>query len=337
MSNAQMGEENVVIVMAGSSPPTEAASPRRISSISPTDQLLADEQVANGDLLVWALGDNQNTVRDLATYSGGVTTVVNHQVFSAYGDIESQTNPVTNTAAAVNCLFAYTGRPLDKASGLQNNDNRWYNAIIGRWLSQDPIGFGGGDPNLYRYCGNGPIGAVDPNGLLYVNIWYPTGEDSMGHASINLSNYGNAYISWWPQLDRVFDHSLDWLGGLNDLNYTATAFPNQKAKDDLAGEQGRKPDVRIKIDGLDEKAMWEWFQKTKHDDPKWRTLTRNCSTIVVGALEAGGAGAPQDPPPFWTPIGAMQYATQVRDAQQLAAYLAPKLKQATEWLLQAIQ
>jgi RHS repeat-associated protein len=128
------------------------------------DQLIADEQVTNDDLLVWALGDNQNTVRDLATYSGGVTTVVNHQVFSAYGQIESQTNPATNTTAAIDCLFAYTGRPLDTATGLQNNDNRWYNAIIGRWLSQDPIGFGGGDPNLNRYCGNGPTNATDPMG-----------------------------------------------------------------------------------------------------------------------------------------------------------------------------
>src|SRR5208337_3496392 len=57
------------------------------------DQLLADEQVTNGDLLVWALGDNENTVRDLATYTSGVTTVVNHRVFSSYGQLLSQTNP----------------------------------------------------------------------------------------------------------------------------------------------------------------------------------------------------------------------------------------------------
>jgi RHS repeat-associated protein len=130
------------------------------------DQLLADEQVANGDLVVWALGDNQNTVRDLATYSNGVTTVVNHRVFSAYGQLVSQTN------AAVDCLFAYTGRPLDTATGLQNNDNRWYNAIIGRWLSQDPLGLGP-DTNPYRYCGNEPTSRTDPRGLEWVWPWDP--------------------------------------------------------------------------------------------------------------------------------------------------------------------
>jgi RHS repeat-associated protein len=159
---------------AGTSALTAANLSHRYLWGPAVDQLLADEQVTNGDLVVWALGDNQNTVRDLATYSNGVTTVVNHRVFSAYGQEESQTNPATNTAAAVECLFAYTGEPLSVFSvntttgaetGLQNNDNRWYNAIIGRWLSQDPSGFGSGDANLYRYCGNGPANGTDPSGL----------------------------------------------------------------------------------------------------------------------------------------------------------------------------
>jgi len=32
-------------------------------------------------------------------------------------------------------------------------------------FSQDPIGFAGGDANLYRYVGNGPTNATDPSGL----------------------------------------------------------------------------------------------------------------------------------------------------------------------------
>jgi uncharacterized protein RhaS with RHS repeats len=40
-----------------------------------------------------------------------------------------------------------------------------YDPTVGRWLSQDPIGFKAGDPNLYRYVGNGPTNATDPSGL----------------------------------------------------------------------------------------------------------------------------------------------------------------------------
>jgi len=32
-------------------------------------------------------------------------------------------------------------------------------------FSQDPIGFAGGDANLYRYVGNSPTNATDPSGL----------------------------------------------------------------------------------------------------------------------------------------------------------------------------
>ena len=35
----------------------------------------------------------------------------------------------------------------------------------GRWMTQDPIGFEGGDWNLYRYVGNRPTTFVDPSGL----------------------------------------------------------------------------------------------------------------------------------------------------------------------------
>ena len=41
---------------------------------------------------------------------------------------------------------------------------RDYNAATGRWTAKDPIGFAGGDPNLYRYVGNDPVNFIDPNG-----------------------------------------------------------------------------------------------------------------------------------------------------------------------------
>ena len=41
-----------------------------------------------------------------------------------------------------------------------------YDPSIGRWLSEDPSGFDGGDPNLYRYVGNSPANATDPTGLI---------------------------------------------------------------------------------------------------------------------------------------------------------------------------
>jgi len=92
------------------------------------DQLLADEHVESletaGDV-VWPLVDNLGTVRDLATYDSNtdVTTIANHHVYDAYGNRTSQTN------SAVDCLFGYTARQYDEVSSLQNNLNRWYDAM----------------------------------------------------------------------------------------------------------------------------------------------------------------------------------------------------------------
>ncbi len=57
----------------------------------------------------------------------------------------------------------YAFNPQDR-QGFCEAGHRWYDAVVGRWLSEDPIGFAAGDGNLYRYVGNGPVGAVDPTG-----------------------------------------------------------------------------------------------------------------------------------------------------------------------------
>ena len=45
---------------------------------------------------------------------------------------------------------------------------RVYDPITGRWISVDPIGFEGGDDNLFGFVGNDPVNWVDPMGLQVV-------------------------------------------------------------------------------------------------------------------------------------------------------------------------
>lgn len=41
---------------------------------------------------------------------------------------------------------------------------RDYDAETGRWTAKDPIGFDGGDTNLFGYAANDPINYIDPEG-----------------------------------------------------------------------------------------------------------------------------------------------------------------------------
>jgi RHS repeat-associated protein len=50
---------------------------------------------------------------------------------------------------------------------------RYYDPTIGRFLSEDPIGFNGGE-DFYSYVGNGPLSYLDPAGLMKItcNVTY---------------------------------------------------------------------------------------------------------------------------------------------------------------------
>ena len=100
----------------------------------------------------------------------------------------TQTNPATGNAAAVDCLFGFTGRPLDTNTSLQNNLNRWYDSSVGRWISEDPTGFAAGDTNTYRYVGNSPANAVDPSGLDIIVLFGPNIQAGKGHLAVTVGH-----------------------------------------------------------------------------------------------------------------------------------------------------
>jgi RHS repeat-associated protein len=62
--------------------------------------------------------------------------------------------------------FMFTGREYFPEFGLYDFRNRMYHPVLGRFLQSDPIGFGGGDANLFRYCGGDPVNGSDPSGML---------------------------------------------------------------------------------------------------------------------------------------------------------------------------
>ncbi len=92
---------------------------------------------------VIALTDETGNIRTTYSYDPFGNTTVSG---------ESSDNP-----------FQYTGRENDN-TGLYYYRARYYDAKVGRFISEDPIGIAGGI-NLYVYTANNPMNFIDPYGL----------------------------------------------------------------------------------------------------------------------------------------------------------------------------
>lgn len=72
--------------------------------------------------------------------------------------------PFGQTTTSSSFPFQFTGR-MPVSSTTDYYRARFYSSQTGRFVSEDPIGFHGGDSNLYRYVGNAPTRLRDPLGL----------------------------------------------------------------------------------------------------------------------------------------------------------------------------
>jgi RHS repeat-associated protein len=77
--------------------------------------------------------------------------------YDSFGNETASSGSVTN-------YFRYTGREFDAETGLEFNRARYYDPSSGRFVSEDPIGFGGG-ANFYAYVGNNSSNYTDVLGL----------------------------------------------------------------------------------------------------------------------------------------------------------------------------
>ncbi len=132
-------------------------------------------------------------------------TIANSYVYDDFGAFRSRTEAVTN-------YYAFTGREYDFAVDLIFYRARYYDPLIGRFLTRDPAGMVDG-ANLYAYVGNNPVNHVDPSGL---GGFYHDGGGSDSYVSggvgFNRVWYGPRYSVDWQCVVRC---TLD-VGGLFD-------------------------------------------------------------------------------------------------------------------------
>ncbi len=94
----------------------------------------------------------------LAMTDGGGDVVAAY-AYSPFGEITDRSGALANP-------FTYVGAysVMDEGNGLYFMKNRYYDAVTGKFIQKDPIGFKGGI-NLYAYVRNNPVDRIDPKGL----------------------------------------------------------------------------------------------------------------------------------------------------------------------------
>lgn len=111
----------------------------------------------SGKGISWFHCDHNGSVRQVIDNTGVVLATLD---YDAFGGLRS----MTETNAGDAGMIRFAGRWTDPVTGLSDNRARFYDPELGRFLSEDPLGFVGGDTNLYRYAKNDPYNFRDPAG-----------------------------------------------------------------------------------------------------------------------------------------------------------------------------
>ncbi len=93
---------------------------------------------------------------------------IERYVYSPYGVITTYDATWSNirSSSTYDNEYTYTGRRLDKETGIYQYRHRVYEAGLGRFASRDPIGYETRGWGLYVYVGSRPVINVDPTGMI---------------------------------------------------------------------------------------------------------------------------------------------------------------------------
>lgn len=129
------------------------------------------DYMIKGGVTYRILTDHLGSPRLVINTSNG--TITQRLDYDEWGNITQDTNPGFQP-------FGFAGGLYDRDTGLVRFGARDYDPVTGRWTTKDPIGFNGGDTNLYGYVLGDPINWVDVEG----KSTYYVDDLGTGHATV---------------------------------------------------------------------------------------------------------------------------------------------------------
>jgi RHS repeat-associated protein len=145
--------------------------------------------------------DHLGTTRGFTDATG---TAGSSYAYDSYGNL---------AAGALATRYAFTGREWDADTGLYHYRARWYDPKLGRFISEDPIGFAGQDLNHFRYVWNNPLRYSDPTGFDGWGNDFADWLDKKIHYAREFWRYDDQ--EWFP--NGVNDTMADLAYGFADM------------------------------------------------------------------------------------------------------------------------
>jgi RHS repeat-associated protein len=152
--------------------------------------------------------DGLGSITSLSNTTGSLAQTY---TFDSFGNQTASSGSLTNP-------FQYTARESDPETGLYYYRARYYDPTAGRFLTEDPLEFGGSGPNFYTYVFNSAINLLDPTGLL-PGQKYQSLECAGWHAIRDINQTSRHRSPAWPH-GREYG---GWMYKNSDGSYSYTA------------------------------------------------------------------------------------------------------------------
>lgn len=128
--------------------------------------------------------DHLNSIAAIGDHKGGT---LQSTAYGPFGEVVQQSGTANND-------MQYTGREADQSTGLYYYRARYYDPEVGRFITEDPLGFGAGI-NFYAYVANNPLASNDPSGEL-PNLMYSLAGGAIGFVAGGIGGYYGSDENW---------------------------------------------------------------------------------------------------------------------------------------------
>jgi RHS repeat-associated protein len=177
--------------------------------------------------------------------------------------VELRSNIKKTIVYPASLLECVDGGLYDFDTKLYRFGARDYDPTIGRWTAKDPIGFAGGDTNLYAYVGGNPMSYNDPSGLANV---------CQRALSNGAPETNNAFLA---ALNLQLAHQQIFYDDGSSTGYFNTGIENNgEVKSDYKCEKTHYDDNRMK------EAVNRAIKTNRFNAASYGSVTNNCQDFV---------------------------------------------------------